>query len=57
MASVNLGSQLAAATAWCVEQGADSVADLNDETYPEDLAKALGLPTIKANKLVKALRT
>ena len=55
--SINLHDQLRAATAWCVEQGADTVADLADEeVYAEQLATALKLPPIKATKLKKAIK-
>ena len=51
---LNLGDKLAEAAAWCVDSGADSVADL--EGYEEKLAAALNLPRIKKDKLVKALK-
>ena len=51
---LNLGDKLAEAEAWCVDAGADSVADLDG--YEEDLADALQLPRIKKDKLVKALK-
>ena len=56
LGSLGLGDNLAAADAWCVAQGAESVGDLNDEDYPEQLAKELALPPIKAKKLVKAIK-
>jgi len=56
LSSINLGNQIEAARSWCIEMGADDVADLNEEDYPEKLAAALELPPIRAKKLVKALR-
>ena len=56
LGSLGLEDKLAAADAWCVAQGAESVGDLNDEDYPEQLAKELALPPIKAKKLVKAIK-
>jgi len=50
---LNLVDRLGSATAWCVENGAESVADL--EGYEDDFASALSLPRIKKDKLIKAL--
>ena len=56
LASLKLDDKLTAATKWCMEKGADDVADLKDEAYAEELAKELGLPEIKAKKLAKAIQ-
>ena len=56
LASLKLTEHLGAADAWCTEQGAESVADLKEDTYAEDLAKALQLKKIPAKKLVAAIR-
>ena len=41
---------------WCQKEGPESVEDLKDDKYAEELAEALQLPRIKANKLVKAIK-
>ena len=56
LASLKLTEHLAAADAWCVELGAESVADLKDEMYAEQLAEVLKLKKIPAKKLVNAIR-
>ena len=56
LASLKLTEHLAAADAWCVELGAESVADLKDEMYAEQLAEVLQLKKIPAKKLVNAIR-
>ena len=54
--SLNLNDKLETAIKWCQKEGAESVEDLQDEKYAEELAKALELPRIKANNLVKAIK-
>jgi hypothetical protein len=54
--SLNLHDKLETAIKWCQEEGAESVEDLKDDKYAEELAEALQLPRIKANKLVKAIK-
>ena len=54
--SIRLEDQLTAAVDWCGQMGADDINDLKDEDYAEQLAKELGLPPIKSNKLIKAIR-
>ena len=56
LASLKLTEHLAAADAWCVEQGAEDVADLKDEDLAEQLVEALKLKRIPAKKLVAAIR-
>ena len=47
--------KLATAEAWCIEQGADSVADLAG--YESDFIAHLALPRIKTDKLRAALKS
>ena len=54
--SLNLNGKLETAIKWCQEEGAESVEDLKDDKYAEELAEALQLQRIKANKLVKAIK-
>ena len=56
LASLKLTEHLAAADAWCVEQGAEDVAELKDEDLAEQLVEALKLKRIPAKKLVAAIR-
>ena len=56
LASLKLTEHLAAADAWCVELGAESVADLKEDTYAEQLAEVLQLKKIPAKRLVAAIR-
>ena len=54
--SLNLNDKLETAIKWCQKEGAESVEDLQDEKYAEELAKALELGRIKANNFVKAIK-
>ena len=54
--SLSLSDKMNQAIAWCKTEGAASIEDLTDETYAQELAAALQLPPIRANKLVKALK-
>ena len=55
--SLNLhDTELWTAIKWCQKEGAESVEDLQDEKYGEELAEALELPRIEASKLVKAIK-
>ena len=54
--SLNLNDKLETAIKWCQKEGAESVEDLQDEKYGEELAEALELPRIEASKLVKAIK-
>ena len=51
---LNLSGYLGAASRWCVDNGADAVDDLPD--YADDFVDALGLPRIKRDKLLRAIR-
>ena len=54
LGSANASHKLEAAAAWCMEQGADSVAELAG--YEGEFAAALSLPRIKHENLLKALK-
>jgi len=54
---LNLQQKLPAATKWCRDQGAESVEDLMEEDYADQLTKALQLPPIKSTKLIKAIKS
>ena len=54
--SLNLSDKIDQATTWCKTEGAESIEDLKDETYAQELAAALQLPRIKANKLVNTIK-
>ena len=56
MSSLGLGDKLPDAAHWCEVSGAESVRDIYDADCAEQLAKDLGLPLVKANKLIKAIK-
>ena len=57
MSPLKLQAMVPAATTWCRAKGADSVTDLVEDGYAEQLAKELGLPEIKAKKLIDAIKS
>ena len=56
MSSLGLEDKAHAAAKWCQVHGAESVQDLIEEDYAEQLVKELDLPQIKAKKLVTAIK-
>ena len=56
MSSLGLEDKLPDAANWCEVNGADSVRDIHEADYAEQLAKDLGLPLVQANKLIKAIK-
>ena len=57
LSSLKLEEKLPAATKWCQDEGAESVEDLMEEDYADQLAKALQLPQIKSTRLIKAIKS
>ena len=56
MSSLGLEDKLPDAANWCEVNGADSVRDIHEADYAEQLAKDLGLLLVQANKLIKAIK-
>ena len=56
MSSLGLEDKLPDAANWCQVNGAKSVRDIHEADCAEQLAKDLGLPLVKANKLIKAIK-
>jgi len=56
MSSLGLEDKLPDAANWCEVNGAESVRDIHEADCAEQLAKDLGLPLVKANKLIKAIK-
>lgn len=56
LGSIGLQENLAAAVEWCESMGAESVDDLKEEDYAEQLANKLELKPIPAKKLVKTIK-
>jgi hypothetical protein len=56
MSSLGLEDKLPDAANWCQVNGAESVRDIHEADCAEQLAKDLGLPLVKANKLIKAIK-
>ena len=56
MSSLGLEDKLPDAANWCEVNGAESVRDIHEANCAEQLAKDLGLPLVKANKLIKAIK-
>ena len=54
---LNLEEKLPAAANWCQDEGAESVEDLMEEDYADQLAKFLQLPQIKRTRLIKAIKS
>eukprot|EP00802_Teleaulax_amphioxeia_P003505 Tamp_03508.p1 GENE.Tamp_03508~~Tamp_03508.p1 ORF type:complete len:475 (-),score=55.85 Tamp_03508:902-2326(-) len=57
MLSLKLEEKLPAATKWCRDNGAESVEDLMEEDYADQLTKALQLPQIKSTRLIKSIKS
>mmetsp|Transcript_4576 Transcript_4576/g.13831 ORF Transcript_4576/g.13831 Transcript_4576/m.13831 type:complete len:88 (+) Transcript_4576:3-266(+) len=55
MDELNLGDKFGDAVGWCIEQGADSLGDLQESSFASDLGDHLRLPRIKHRKFVSAL--
>jgi hypothetical protein len=56
MSSLGLEDKLPDAANWCQVNVAESVRDIHEADCAEQLAKDLGLPLVKANKLIKAIK-
>ena len=56
LAELSIANKLSEARKWCTMKGAESLEDLREEDYAEQLVKALDLPEIKGKRLVKAIK-
>ena len=55
MVDLNLAAHLPAATAWCAEQGVDSMCELKEVEMEEELVKHLRLKPATAKLMLKRI--